>query len=125
MPAMTDRPHDNDGVTEHKCGQQLVCYVGRSYQQVPRKTFKKQRLAVAESGARLLSVRDAGTGVYTQQRCSEQRHRRKRYTEMYIYIRIYVYICIYIYIYICMYIVVRVEICQGREMAPREVEIEI
>lgn len=38
-----------------------VWYVGRSYQQVPRKTFKKQRLAVAESGERL-SVRDAEVG---------------------------------------------------------------
>lgn len=70
--ARDDRSADDDndgGEQSNKCGQQLVCYVGRSYQQVPRKTFKKQRLAVAESGARLLSVRDAGTGVYTQQRC--------------------------------------------------------
>lgn len=83
---MTDRSYDNDGVTEHKCRQQLVWYVGRSYQQVPRKTFKKQRLAVAESGARLLSVRDAGPGVYTTEVFRTKAQKKKRYTEIYAYV---------------------------------------
>lgn len=60
-----------------------------------RKTFKKQRLAVAESGARL-SVRDAGVGgtrvcIATEvHRVCRTKAEKKRYTDIYIYI----YICI-------------------------------
>lgn len=69
---------------------------------MPRKTFKKLRLAVAESGARLLSVRDAGTGVYTTEVFRTKVQKKKRYTEVYAYV----------------YVVVRVEIMSGARDGP-------
>lgn len=57
---------------------------------MPRKTFKKLRLAVAESGARLLSVRDAGTGVYITEVFRTKAQKKKRYTERYMHMYVLV-----------------------------------